>query len=492
MKNFFAITAILLTLVFSCHVEEKINPDIKNDDIIKEPNSPPDSFEIHVRRVMYDYADIIWENTGDPEGDSIYYSVYLNQIKQTDDIFGLSSYKFENLVPETFYQGGICAKDSKGDSIVITFSFETTKYFLSFNKLITIQGNPPGPHSLAKCNDGGYIIGGTNNFGNSSDLIAIKTDSLGDVEWYKIHKYDLDSEVVQIKQTTDGGYIMVSRKKVLRLDNFGDFSWEYLKTENLDHFSEGFKSIIESDHNDFYVTGSVYFSSTNTKLASITKFSKEGELLWEKYYGNNKWNEGSFIERSGNDKFVILGNTGNESEDLFFLEIDQNGDILIEKIFEDPDYDFARQIKPTSDGGYIVAGYSWGIRNISSVRIIKLDNQGKIIWDNKFRWGSFQDVVYGITQVTDGDYVFTGVSGHSSSSSKECLLAKIDNSGNLLWHRLLKPDYMDYSWAGIDIQSTNDNGIVLIGAKGWVWNQSDEKEFGLWILRTNEFGEYYE
>jgi hypothetical protein len=50
---------------------------------------------------------------------------------------------------------------------------------------------------------------------------------------------------------------------------------------------------------------------------------------------------------------------------------------------------------------------------------------------------------------------------------------------------------MDYIWSGSDVKQTTDGGFVLTGAKGWVWNGYG-KERGLWVLKTDENGNFEE
>ncbi len=48
-------------------------------------------------------------------------------------------------------------------------------------------------------------------------------------------------------------------------------------------------------------------------------------------------------------------------------------------------YDVANSIQQTSDGGYIVAGYTWSLSaGAMNAYIIKLDSQGNKQWEKTF------------------------------------------------------------------------------------------------------------
>ena len=81
--------------------------------------------------------------------------------------------------------------------------------------------------------------------------------------------------------------------------------------------------------------------------------------------------------------------------------------------------DEARSIQQTSDGGYIVAGYTGSNdgdvsgnhgRGSFDYWIVKLDETGKIQWQ-KCLGGSSYDEAYSIQQTSDGGYIVAGYTG---------------------------------------------------------------------------------
>ena len=73
--------------------------------------------------------------------------------------------------------------------------------------------------------------------------------------------------------------------------------------------------------------------------------------------------------------------------------------------------DFAHSIQQTTDGGYIVAGYSYsnggdvtGNHGINDYWIVKLDVTGNISWQRSLG-GSYSDFANSIQQTTDGGYI---------------------------------------------------------------------------------------
>jgi uncharacterized protein (DUF2147 family) len=102
---------------------------------------------------------------------------------------------------------------------------------LSWAKKIDI-GNNDRAYSIAQTLDGGYIIGGTVLLSNQYQLLFLKLDSLGNVSWAKSYYFDGSPPYISnIRQTSDGGYIMASRDYpgksafVIKLNSSGNLSW---------------------------------------------------------------------------------------------------------------------------------------------------------------------------------------------------------------------------------------------------------------------------
>jgi hypothetical protein len=77
--------------------------------------------------------------------------------------------------------------------------------------------------------------------------------------------------------------------------------------------------------------------------------------------------------------------------------------------------DYARSIQQTTDGGYIVAGYTDSNDGDVSynhggddIWIIKLDENGNLEWE-KSLGGSSRDEAHSIQKTTDGGYIVAGV-----------------------------------------------------------------------------------
>lgn len=138
--------------------------------------------------------------------------------------------------------------------------------------------------------------------------------------------------------------------------------------------------------------------------------------------------------------------------------------------------EYASSVEPTTDGGYIVAGFTEGDDNgdimgyhgnplIQDFWVVKLDKNGSIQW-RKCIGGAFSEKAAFIRQTTDGGYIVAG-----SSASQDCEIIgnhggldywviKLKPDGDIEWQKMLGGNKNDYAWS---IDLANDGGYFIAG-----------------------------
>ena len=107
----------------------------------------------------------------------------------------------------------------------------------------------------------------------------------------------------------------------------------------------------------------------------------------------------------------------------------QEGGIIWEKTYGlDNSNEFGTAVKQTTDGGYIIAGYS--LRGIG-ILVLKLDEGGNIIWKKRY-WGSRYHKVSSIEQTCDGYVVAGDTDSFGDEGNLGIWILKLDNNGSLL------------------------------------------------------------
>ena len=154
----------------------------------------------------------------------------------------------------------------------------------------------------------------------------------------------------------------------------------------------------------------------------------------------------------------------------------QTPTIQWQKTIGGSDVDKLNSLQQTADGGYILGGYSASntsgdktenSRGNNDYWVIKLNNSGAIQWQ-KTIGGSVGDYLYSIQQTTDGGYVLGGysqsdISGDKTENHKgfyDYWIVKLNSTGTIQWQKTIGGDDIDNLQS---IQQTSDGGYMLGG-----------------------------
>jgi len=140
-----------------------------------------------------------------------------------------------------------------------------------------------------------------------------------------------------------------------------------------------------------------------------------------------------------------------EEQSAAFIKFFADGDLLLTGV----------DVKPTSDGGYIVLGTathsSDGTRDIYLLQADQFGNLGS--WEPKLIGYENDDYASTLELLSDG-YLIMGSSDTSGNGLTNMFLVKTDFSGNILWEKMYGGIGMD---EGIDCQVLSGGGFVLAG-----------------------------
>jgi Secretion system C-terminal sorting domain len=161
--------------------------------------------------------------------------------------------------------------------------------------------------------------------------------------------------------------------------------------------------------------------------------------------------------------------------------------------------DHATCTRQTSDGGYVVAGYTLStngdvLNHISNEDywILKLNASGNIVW-RKVYGGNNSDRCYAVQQTADGGYILAGTSNSTDGNISnprggfDMWIVKLNASGNLVWKKNLGGSDDD---AAYSVDELNGGGYIVAGESKSQTNDIDNNKGGydFWILKLSATG----
>lgn len=368
-------------------------------------------------------------------------------------------------------------------------------------------------------------------------LISIKGFSqVPSVQWKKTFGGASLDQARCILQTIDGGYIFVGITDslegdvighhgsssgdlwVIKIDNSGNLQWQKcLGGSSLDDA----KSIVKTTDGGYIIAGNTNSTDGDVVLGThgyldywIVKINSIGDIQWQKTYGGTQDDYVSNIQQTSDGGYIVIGTTQSTNGDVignhisnssfsdcWIIKLSSSGILQWQKCLGSTYLDYGENIKQTSDGGYIVAGYvNYANGDVTfcngggDVWIVKLNNNGSIVWQKTYG-GTSSDIAHNIIQTSDGGYIFSGATDSNNidvtnnHGNRDWWVVKLNSAGIIQWQKALGSSGNDESYC---IQQTSDGGFI-IGGKAQK-NDNDVTGHNLtpyddyWIVKLNNSG----
>ncbi|MCJ7423598.1 hypothetical protein MUP01_04930 [Candidatus Bathyarchaeota archaeon] len=343
---------------------------------------------------------------------------------------------------------------------------------------------------LVLTSDGGYALAGyTGSFGaGGGDFWLVKTDGSGNASWNKTYGGTSIDEARDLVQTSDGGYALAGytysygagQSDFWLVKTGASVNAQWNKTYG-GTGAEVAHSVVQTGDGGYAMAGLTTPGSFAGTDAWLVKTDSAGNALWNKTYGGAQEDVLFSIVCLGDDGFALAGYTRSYGDpdhyDLWLMRTDSNGNMLWNRTYGGPTYDVAYSLIQTSDGGFALAGSSWG-----DAWLVKTDSSGNAQW-NRTYGGIYSDSANSIVQTPDGGYTLAGYERPYPDGWMDFWLIRTDMTGNMLWNRT-------YGWAGRDeiaysMVRTADGGYMLAGETTSSYGAEDSDA---WLVRTDSTG----
>ena len=163
-----------------------------------------------------------------------------------------------------------------------------------------------------------------------------------------------------------------------------------------------------------------------TLATVVTGFSQQ---QWQRAYGGSRGDQGNSVRQTSDGGYIVTGFTssfGAGNYDVYLVRANDFGYVVWTRTMEEPAASGATRSSRPSDGGFIIAGHtsSFGAGH-EDVFLIKTSASGDTLWKRTYG-GTEYDRGHSVQQTSDGGYIIAGETYSFGAGGYDVYLVKTD------------------------------------------------------------------
>lgn len=205
--------------------------------------------------------------------------------------------------------------------------------------------------------------------------------------------------------------------------------------------------------------------------------------LWSRTYGGGSRDMGKSIKRTSDGGYVIVGYTSSNSAgefDVLLIKTDGLGVEEWRRTYGEIGAEKGADVLPINDGYIIVGSTKSSGSGQWDVLLIGTDTDGNESWSRTYG-GNETDLGYGIVPAQDGMYVILGSTRSWGAGEEDIWLFKISPDREVIWQQTIGDDELD---VGNSIKATEDGGYIIAGSTQ-SFGRADQD---MWLIKTDSDG----
>jgi hypothetical protein len=328
-----------------------------------------------------------------------------------------------------------------------------------------------------------------NDFRTSSNELIQQTCQVPpNILWDKTFGGEYNEYGVKIRKTTDDGFVILGMKDndfwLIKLDENGDEIWNNTYgNPSLDEFPT---DVQQTSDGGYIIVGYYFFFHEHDTAILLVKTNSDGSLVWSKTFGSEYQPCNAFsVYQTSDNGYLIFGNSGLNSDSLYLIKADVNGDLVWEKYVAGPggwlfNYDSAK-----TDDGYVVTGCILIGYSDLDMFVMSLSSDLDKQWFTTFG-GELFDYGLSVIQSYNGKYAVAGVADSPEFDyyHGNAWIVQFDNQGNVDWDRVIEGDHPEILYS---IKETK-SGFVAVGT---IFS-TDPEGYNMLVILTDNNGYEYE
>ncbi len=317
------------------------------------------------------------------------------------------------------------------------------------------------------------------------EVRGIISDTTVDLVWewtFGGISHELASTLIQ---TTDGGFVVFGVVEsfgagytdlwLVKTDASGQHEWN--RTIGAASWDQNAHSILQTADSGFLLAGNTYSYGAGNADYWLVKTNSTGHPVWNSTFGDSQHNI-LYASTPSSDGGFLLAGYNDVDESTWIVKANATGHHLWNRTLAG--FTLVNSVIQTLDGGYLFAGET-DEASSADFFVSKTDMNGDYEWNASFG-GPEWDVATAVIQLADGSLLLTGpTQSFTGLGNSDYWLIKTDSTGQPLWNTTfgtLKSEEVQ------TLIHTTDGGFLLVGTRYVSASNHD-----IWLVKTDALGQ---
>ncbi|UCG91274.1 MAG: hypothetical protein JSV97_09335, partial [candidate division WOR-3 bacterium] len=292
-----------------------------------------------------------------------------------------------------------------------------------------------------------YMTGSYWETGQNPSCITARFNENGELEWFNVYKQETPKiaegkSILVIKEdileSSPDVYVLVHSvdahniKNVIlvKYDSLGTIEWEKYVEESAGEIET---EIVAADQNNIYITG--WKKSLNDSITIfLAQYHTSGELVWLSEYYNPAFHFSQIKFDTRNGKQFLVGGIIENTGDFFFMRYDNNGNLISLTKYETSEHEDAlAAAKIDNNGNVYLTGTIHSDETGNDYLTVVYDKDNIMLWSKPRDGEAHLNDIPKAMVPDDSLNVYVTGSSETQNGFTEILTIKYDQYGNELW-----------------------------------------------------------
>lgn len=212
--------------------------------------------------------------------------------------------------------------------------------------------------------------------------------------------------------------------------------------------------------------------------------SYKSNISFYKKIGGAKYDATADLLSTENGEIILVGRTDSYSQDMNvnIIKLDEQGNIIWDRTYGGNETEEATEIIAVKSGGFLVVGYSDSYSkndHENDIWLLKINTNGEKEWEKAIQTPDAIDEARGVVETPDGSFIIVGNTTNITGGTTKAIMLKVSKVGELIWQKIFEGEGSRQANAIV----RNATGYTVVGSA-----EIPKKRWDMWLFTTDNEG----